>query len=88
MDIIGNLIAFLLKILGVIMPSLDIDSVFILAIDDAIAFFINTLISASWFIPLDTLVMCLGVIFVVDNFSLVVKIVRWVIDLILDIIPG
>jgi len=82
MSVINSLLKFILILLGKLLPVLNIPNSFISSIDGMVTFFIQILRTASFFVPLDILVMCLTVMFVVDNFALLSRIVQYVLKLI------
>lgn len=82
MGVVNNLLSFIVKMLSKLLPALNVPSKFINAIDSCFAFFINFFGIASFFIPLDVLVMCLGVILLIDNFALISRVVQYILKLI------
>jgi len=66
----------------VLLPSITFGTEFFTLLDAAIAMIINLLDLGRYFIPLDVLSMCFGIILMVDNWSLVVRIFQYVAQLI------
>ena len=66
----------------VLLPSITFGTDFFILLDGAIAMIINLLDLGRYFIPLDVLSMCFGIILMVDNWSLVVRIFQYVAQLI------
>ena len=66
----------------VLLPSITFGTDFFILLDAAIAMIINLLDLGRYFIPLDVLGMCFGIILMVDNWSLVVRIFQYVAQLI------
>ena len=66
----------------VLLPSITFGTEFFTLLDAAIAMIINLLDLGRYFIPLDVLSMCFGIILMVDNWSLVVRIFQDVAQLI------
>lgn len=66
----------------VLLPSITFGTDFFILLDAAIAMIINLLDLGRYFIPLDVLSMCFGIILMVDNWSLVVRIFQYVAQLI------
>lgn|GEM_PF-2006991 len=83
-EIINNVFGYIIAIFNFLLPALHIPDNFISAIDATFAFMIGIYQGASYFVPLDIFVVCYSTILIVDNFSLVVRIVKWIISL----IPG
>lgn len=65
-----------------LLPSLTVGTEFFLLLDAAIAMIITLLDMGRYFIPLDVLGMCFGVILLVDNWALIMRIVQYVVQLI------
>lgn len=72
----------LVSLLLLILPSLSVGTEFFSLLDAGIALFIRLVDFGRWFIPLDVFVLCLGVIFVIDHWGLIMRIVQYVVDLI------
>ena len=66
----------------VLLPSITFGTEFFTLLDAAIAMIINLLDLGRYFIPLDVLSMCFGIILMVDNWSLVVRTFQYVAQLI------
>ena len=73
---------FFSSIVDTLIPPLGVPSVFWDNLDGAVAFIIQILGWASWFIPLDLLVMCFLAMIAVDNFGRIVQISKWAIGII------
>lgn len=82
MSAINAILKFLLGLLGKLLPALNVPPNFLSAMDGMVNFFIQILRTASFFIPLDILILCLGVMFVVDNFALLSRVVQYILKLI------
>lgn len=82
MSIINKIMAFLVGLLDTLLPSLGVSDELFLKIDSALDFFISLLQGASYFIPLDVLVFCLGVMILVDNFSFLMRFGTFILKLI------
>lgn len=83
--IVGIVIALITGVLGLLVglfPALNPDSNFISALDTGIALLIQFFDMARWFIPLDIFVLCFGVMFAVDHFALISKIVQYLVELV------
>lgn len=65
-----------------LLPSITFGTEFFTLLDAAIAMIINLLDLGRYFIPLDVLGMCFGIILMVDNWALVVRIFQYVAQLI------
>lgn len=61
---------------------LPVSDSFIAMVDGAIALIINIVGMSSWLVPLNVLVVCLGIVFTVENFHIIVGVTKWVIELI------
>lgn len=72
----------LVSLLLLILPSLTVGTQFFTLLDSGIALFIRFLDVGRWFVPLDVFVVCLGVIFVIDHWGLIMRIVQYIVDLI------
>ena len=77
MGIINSLFGLVINLLSVLLPSMGLSPAFIGSIDSALSFLIEVMHGASYFLPVDTMLMCLGVIIAVDNFSLISRLVKW-----------
>ncbi|ERK28213.1 hypothetical protein [Clostridium intestinale] len=82
MKVINAIINFLLGILDMILPKLGVPESFFNLIDGAVSTILGFLKAASWFIPLDILILCVTVMVIVDNFTLIVRVGQWIINLI------
>lgn len=72
----------LVSLLLLILPSLSVGTEFFSFLDAGISLFIRLVDVGRWFIPLDAFVVCLGVIFVIDHWGLIMRIVQYVVELI------
>ncbi|TWH56440.1 hypothetical protein DesLBE_0644 [Desulfitobacterium sp. LBE] len=82
MGVVNKILEFIVGLLDKVLPALGIPTDFLIAIDGAIAWMIGLIESAGYFIPLDVLLMCLTVIFVFDNWTLLFRFGTWIIKLI------
>lgn len=82
MSIINAIVSLLASLLDKILPTLGISAEFIAKIDLAFSWFISLMQSASYFLPLDVFVICLGVMLVFDNWSLLFRVGQWVVKFI------
>jgi hypothetical protein len=82
MGIINQMLEFIIVALDRLLPSLEISQEFKTAFDNFITFLIGIYDSASFFIPLDILLLCLSIIFIVDGFSLAMRVGQFVAKLI------
>lgn len=82
MDIINNLLTFLLSLLDKLLPALNVDSAFLNMLDNAISVVLGFYYTASWFVPLDVAVACYTVMLVVDNWSFLLRIGQSILKLI------
>ncbi len=69
-------------IIVVLLPSLTFGTEFFTYLDVTIAMIIELLNLGRYFVPLDVLGMCFGIVLLVDNWSLVVRIFQYVVQLI------
>lgn len=79
MTIINTIVSYILSLLDALLPSLGVSSDFMTALDTALAFVINLVVGANWFIDLNILVMCFATMTLVDNWSLLMRIGQWII---------
>lgn len=82
MSFVFEIINFIIGLLGRLLPALSVPSEFIKGLDSVISFLIEVLQIASFLIPLDILIMCFGVIFLVDNFALFSRVSQFIIGII------
>jgi len=86
MDIVLQIVSWLLDLvfglLSLIISPLPMSDEFARMLDGAFAWLINTIAAAGWILPLDTLVVCFGVIVVVDNYTLAFAFIRWIVGVI------
>lgn len=82
MSVINSLLKFILGLLGKLLPALNVPLGFMSSLDGMVSFFIQILRTASFFVPLDVLVICLTVMFVVDNFVLLSRVVQYILKLV------
>lgn len=76
----AKVVGAVLKIISLVVGILPIPDTFLVALDGVIAFIIELFTSASWFVPMDLLFLCLGIIWAVDNYRLLFDFVRWLIE--------
>lgn len=82
MALINKLIEALIVLLDTLLPALGVSDSFFQQADAAFAFFITLLQGAAYILPLDVMVTCLGIMFLVDNFSLFMNIGLFLLKLI------
>lgn len=82
MDILNNLILFVLNSLDSILPALGVPDSFFTQADSAALMFIQILQGASFFVPLDVLLSCFTVMIIADNFALIMRVVQFVIKVV------
>jgi len=82
MVVVNAIVTALLDMFNFLMPVLNLDPDFIGDVDSAIALMIRILEGASYFLPLGTFVMCMGVMLAVDNFAFISRTVKWFIELV------
>lgn len=82
MSIINSIVGLLVGILNKVLPTLGINSDFINNIDLAFAWFGGLMQSANYFLPLNIMVICLTMMFVFDNWSLLFRVGQWVVKFI------
>ena len=83
--LIGILIAFVVGVLGLffgLFPAFSPDSQFVQALDSAISFLIQFFDAARWFMPINIFLICIGVIWTVDNWALISRIVQYLVGLV------
>lgn len=79
MIIINTLIKIVVGILNRLLPALGVPNSFFVQVDGAVSGIISILQTASWFIPLDILVVCFGIMILADNFSILARIAQWIV---------
>lgn len=79
---IEMIIGAILRLFTLLISPFQIPEQFLMQIDGAVSFIIDVLAGASWLIPMNILVVCLTVIFLVDNYALLVKFIKWLISII------
>lgn len=77
---LAGIINVVLSIVSVLVGVLPIPDAFVEGLDSFLAFIIDILSSASWLIPMDLLILCLGIVWAVDNYKLIFKFVMWLIE--------
>lgn len=77
---LSKIIDVVLTIIGGIVGVLPIPEGFVQGLDGFFEFIIQLLSAASWIIPLDLLVICFGLIWAVDNYKMIFKLVMWLIE--------
>jgi len=82
MDIINGIIKVLVSALDFLLPKLNLSPAFISGLDNAITLFIGILKTASFFVPLDVLVICITAMLVVDNFAILTRIGQFILKMI------
>lgn len=75
------LIIKVVDIISLIIPQLGISPELLAKFDTVIALFIQLVQGAAWFIPLDVVIMCFLTITVVDNWGIVVRVIKWIIGI-------
>lgn len=72
----------ILALLVGLLPTLSVDGGFMQLLDSGIALLIRFLDGARWFLPLDVFMLCFAVLLVVDNWSILSRIVQYIVKLI------
>lgn len=72
----------LLGLLISLIPPLAMDGGFLSVVDNAVSLFIRFVDGASYFLPIPVFIICVTVVLVVDNWSLMVRAVMYVIELV------
>lgn len=83
--LIGVFVAIGIAILTLVValiPALTIDGTFVAALDGAVEFLIQVFDFARWFFPFNVFVMCLGIIIIVDNWTLLSRVVQYVVGVV------
>jgi len=70
MDIINAILKFIVTILDKLLPALGVSDNFYNIADSAFSSFVGILKTASFFVPLDVLVLCMTTMLIVDNFAI------------------
>lgn len=81
-DALSSLFSYILSLISSLLPDFIVNSTFITALDSGIAVLIKFIDLARWFFPVDVFVTCVGIILLIDNWSLVTRFFKWIIDLI------
>lgn len=82
MGVINKLLELILNLFDLLIPTFSLPQNFVTAIDNGLTLLITLIEGAAYFIPLDILVVCLSVVLLVDNFSLLIKIGQFVLKMI------
>lgn len=77
---LSTVIEVVITIFSAIVGVLPIPDSFVQGLDGFFGFIIQLLSAASWIIPLDLLVLCFGLIWAVDNYKVIFKVVAWLIE--------
>lgn len=86
--IMNKIIEFIISILDTILPTLGLSEEFYIQFDNAMVWVVDLISGANFFIPLDIAITCFFVTIAVDKFSFFMKIGKWVLRTITNIIPG
>lgn len=65
-----------------LLPTLNLPEEFVTALDNGITVVIDLLEGANYFLPLDILVVCFSAMLIADNFTLLIRLGQWVIELV------
>lgn len=79
---LAKIIEILLSLLALLIKPFSPPEEFVVFLDGAISLLIEILRGASWFLPMDIFIVGFSVILLVDNFKVIAKFVKWLIDLI------
>lgn len=82
MVIINKLMEFIISIMDSLLPTLNLPEEFVTALDNGITVVIDLLEGANYFLPLDILVVCFSAMLIADNFTLLIRLGQWVIELV------
>lgn len=82
MNLMQGLLNIIVNLLDTLLASLNLPDNFYYSLDSAISFFISLFEGASYFLPLDLFVLSFGVMLIVDNWSIIVRIVQYLLRLI------
>lgn len=82
MVIINKLMEFIISIMDSLLPTLNLPEEFVTALDNGITVVIDLLEGANYFLPLDILVLCFSAMLIADNFTLLIRLGQWVIELV------
>lgn len=82
MDIINSILAAIVGLLDKLLPSIGIPPEFLSKVDEAISWIIGIVQGAGYIIPLDTFVLCMLSMFVVDNWTLVFRVGQWILKIV------
>lgn len=82
MAVINKLLELILYLFDFLIPTFSLPDNFVTAIDSGLTLLITLIEGASYFVPLDILIICLSVMLLVDNFSLIIKIGQFVLKMI------
>lgn len=79
MAVIKAILNVIVGLLDLLLPILGVPDAFFTQLDTGISSFISILESVSWFIPINTLVICFNVMIIADNWTLIVRLAQWII---------
>lgn len=82
MKIVNTLLNWIVNLISSLLPIFNLPEEFVNGLDLAISQFIDIVNAAGYFIPLGTLSMCIMIIILFDNFSLLFRLGQWIIELI------
>lgn len=72
---------WLIEQLSNVLPSFGLSYEIIDKIDVSFAFIIKMIQHVAWFVPLEVFALCFATMLLVDNFYLITKAVKWVIQI-------
>ena len=81
MKIIIGILKFIIGLVDTLLPDFS-DLAIFEGLDSAISMIVYILQTVAYFLPVDTLLLCFTVIFVTKNRKLLLKIAKWVINLV------
>lgn len=82
MEIINTIMAILISLLDTLLPALGVPDSFFVTADTAFASFVTIIQGASFFVPLDIMVVCFGIMLLADNFALILRVGQFILKLI------
>lgn len=82
MELIKSILELIISLVSLILTPLSLPADFLAVVDGAISFVIDIIHFASWLLPVNIILICLSAIWVVDNWAIIWKIVKWVLELI------
>lgn len=77
-----NILMTIVLFLDLILPVFNLSTEFISKLDSAISMMIGFIQGASYFLPLDVFVICLSTMILIDNFTLITRLLKWVVGLV------